>query len=327
MTLRPGLRRALVPAILLAVLSAAAPAFAAEPTLRASSSRAKPGDVIQVTLEGWPSAATVTVCGNAAARGAVDCDQIGGVGFGASTDRPWVRDFLVTAPPARCPCVIRAATAGELIVKTVPIDIVGVGTAPVVSPDLTSETLAVTARVVSRGSSFFDRLQSSLGGRTRRTLLLAVKNTAQTSASGVTVTAAIARDPQGGEPLQPPNVGTLGPGEARRFEVRVELPVPAFGSYVVFGTVYGGGAPVNFSATTSTFPWALIVVVVLLVLDVGAVVALRRRRRPRFEPLRPAQPNESARQTEGEHTSGQASRLASGTEGTGIVPSDALADG
>lgn len=262
------------------LMGVAAPASAAEPTIGLSASSARPGDDIIVTLAGWPSTTTVTVCGNAALRGTVDCDQVGGVGLAGSAARVQRRQLQLTTPPAPCPCVIRAATAGDKLVRTVPIDLVGVGTAPVSDPDVNAaDAVRIEARVVRGSPGFFDRLRSSLGGPTDRTLQLVLTNTGQEPLRGVSVVVAVARQPQGGEPLQPPNVGVLPPGESRTYRLAVSLPAPAFGTYSVFGSVYGVGAPVTFSAKTKTTPVGLLLIVVLLVVIGMAVLSLRVRRR------------------------------------------------
>jgi hypothetical protein len=260
--------------------AAAAPASAAEPTIGLSASSARPGDTIVVTLAGWPSTTTVTLCGNAAHRGTVDCDQIGGVGLAGSVARVQRRQLQLTTPPSPCPCVIRAATAGDKLVQTVPIDLVGVGTAPVTDPDLNgADAVRIRARVIRGNPGFFDRLRSSLGGPTDRTLELVLTNQGQEPLAGLSLVVAVARQPQGGEPLQPPNVGVLPPGESRTYRLPIALPAPSFGTYSVFGTVYGAGSPVTFSAETKTMPIGLFLIVVLLVVIGMAVLSLRVRRR------------------------------------------------
>lgn len=254
-------------------------ASGAEPTMRVSASTTAVGHTIVVTLTGWPTTATVAVCGNEARRGAVDCDQIGAVGVPESTQGAQQRPVVVAAPPAPCPCVVRAATAGETLVRVVPITIAGMPSAPTVARESGGSALEVTARVVATSHSFAARLQSSLGGPTRRTLVLTLANRGPTPLSGVTVTAAVARDAQGGEPLQPPNVDTLAPGQSRRLRIPLRLAPPSYGSYVVFGSVYGGGAAVSFAARTTTMPWALILLLAVLLGDLLLLVVARARRR------------------------------------------------
>jgi hypothetical protein len=267
-------------AVITLITAGVRPAAAAEPTIGLSASSGRPGDVIIVTLQGWPGTTTVAVCGNEARRGAVDCDQIGSVGLAGSLTQVQRRKLELTTPPAPCPCVVRAASVADRVVRTVPIDLVGVGTAPVTDPDVAgAETLKVDARVDRGSPGFFDRLRSSLGGSTDRTLELTLTNTGQAPLRGISMVAALAREAQGGEPLQPPNIGLIPPGESGTYRLPVTLPAPSFGSYTVFGTVYGAGTPVTFSAKTSTTPVGLILVVVLLVVIGLAILSLRLRRR------------------------------------------------
>jgi hypothetical protein len=109
-------------------------------------------------------------------------------------------------------------------------------------------------------------------------------NTGPTPLSDITVTAAVGRDSQSGDPLQPPNVDPLSAGQTRRLELPVRLSAPSFGRYVVFGTVYGTGASVSFTASTRTTPWALFLIVIILVVDVVAVTTVRARRRRQEAP-------------------------------------------
>ena len=302
-----------------------APSWAASgPTLQLSTARAAPGGAITVTLSGWPAVTNVTICGNEAQRGAVDCDQVSGVGFPATTSGPVQRVLRVTTPPVPCPCVVRAATAGESTVQTVPITIVGAPTAPVVAtPDAGAAGVRVRGRIVTADSSFFDRVRSSFGGPARRTLILELSNPTPAPLTDLSVSAAVGRDTQGGEPLQAPNVDVLAPGETRSYRIPVSLGAPSFGSYDVFGTIYGAGSPTTFATTTSTTPWGLFVLVVLLLVDVAAMAYLRlARRRSRRPTLQPEQCNGSTRETESEQTWGRAPLV----KRAGMVPTDALPD-
>ncbi len=240
----------------------------------------------------------------------------------ASANGAQRRPLTVAAPPAKCPCVVRAATAGEQLVATVPIAIAGVGIAPVVGPAAQTPVLEVDARLASPRLSFLSKLQSSLGGRTRRTLVLKLTNTADAPLSGITSTAAVARSTQGGEPLQLPNLDPIGPRQTRTFEVPVSIHAPAFGSYVVYGTVYGSGPPVTFSVSTHTAPWALFILIVFLAADLIAIAAFRIRRARARAALPAVQGQGTTKQTEVEQTG----RTISGAEGPGMVAGNVVAD-
>jgi len=282
---------------------------AADPTVDVSARAAAVGDTVLVTLQGWPSTATVSVCGNAAKRGAVDCDQVGAVGVSASLTAPQHRALLITRPPAPCPCAVRTAGAGEQPVATTPIDIVGLPTAPVVDEGAPTASLRLSASVVDGASSFFAKLQSALGGRTRRTLVLTLTNQTDTLVDGMSGTAAVCRTAQGGEPLQLPTIGALARGQTMTYRVPVSLSAPSFGYYVVYGSIYGGGPPLAFAADTHTQPWGLFVLLVVLVLDIGVIWTVRvRRRQEGARSLPPTHGKETSRQTAVEQTSKRASR-------------------
>ena len=273
------------------------------PSIRLSTPTARPGDNITVTLAGFAGVTTVAICGNDAQRGAVDCDQISSVGVPASSAGPTQQRLRVTVPPSPCPCVIRASTTGETTVKTVAIDIVGAPTAPVqAAPIAGAPTVVVQAKVVSGKQSVFDRLRSTFAGPTRRTLVLRLQDTGAAPLTGLSVTAAVGRTTQGGEPLQPPNVDVVQPGDSQTYRLNVSLGAPSYGSYDVFGTVYGAGPPVSFTASTSTQPWGLFIVVVLFLADVIAMGYVRLQRRRRERALPSTEEKATSKQTEAEQT-------------------------
>jgi len=268
-----------------------------------STAKASPGDTIKVTLAGFGDVTTIAICGNDAQRGAVDCDQISSVGVPASTAGPAQQVLRVTVPPSPCPCVVRASTAAETTVKTVAIDVVGAPTAPVqAAPPVGASTVAVQARTVSEKESLLNRLRSTFAGPTRRTLVLQLRNLGTAPLTGLSVSAAVGRDTQGGEPLQPPNVDLLQPGGTQTYRLLVSLGAPSYGSYEVFGTVYGAGPPVSFSTSTSTQPWGLLLIVVLFLVDVVAMAYVRLQRRRRERALLRSEEKATTKQTEAEQT-------------------------
>jgi hypothetical protein len=268
-------------AVLLVFVATPMPAKAAsDPGITASAVSGAAGDVILVTLVGFPDTTTVTVCGNQALRGAVDCNLPGSIAVGASAVKPQSREMIITTPPTLCPCVLRAATTAENLVRTVPFTVLGVGTGPLVGQaPSTGSGLSVVAKVVGSSTSLIDAVRSALGGETARTLVLTVTNVSASSIGDISVTAAVGRSSQSGEPLQPPVLEALGPGETKVLNLNATLSAPALGSYVVFGTVYAHGAAVSFSARTSNTPVLLYALIVLLVVDVLAIGIIRLRRR------------------------------------------------
>jgi hypothetical protein len=233
-----------------------------------------------VTLNGWTDSAVVTVCGDDGRRGATDCDQVSGVGFPESRRGPEGRFMTLGTPPVPCPCVLRASTPGEDIVKTMAIDLLGVPTAPLADVATSnSRALAIEASVLSTHASIANLVRNAMGGRTRRVLLLTIKNKSSTIVSDISVTAALGRTTQSGETLQSPNIDPIGPHETRTFTIEFALRPPAFGAFKVFGTVYSSGEPISFQATTHSTPWLLFLVGGVLAADLVALGALRVRRR------------------------------------------------
>jgi len=280
-----------------------APGAAAEPSIAVSAVTGAPGDVVIVTLDGWNEVTTVAVCGNEARRGAVDCDLIGSIGITASEHQPENRDLIVSVPPTTCPCVLRAATPGEQTVRTVPFTVVGVDTGPVVGADRASgASLRVSAEIVGRSVSVLDALRSGLGGSTRRTLVLTLTNTGTAPIAGLTATAAVGRDTQGGAPLQLPAFEALNPGETRPYNIDVTLSPPSFGSYAVFGTIYAQGTAVSFSSTATTTPWLLVVLVSGLLFDLVAMAILRLGRRRTALRSTQGEPQTTSTRTQTEHS-------------------------
>lgn len=110
-----------------------APASAA-PRVTVSPVAAAPGQLVVVTIEGWPRVAvTVALCGNEAARGTGDCDLAGARGL-TGGPRPDAAQVAVALPPAPCPCVVRASTPTSDTVALAPFEVVGAPVAEVVRP-------------------------------------------------------------------------------------------------------------------------------------------------------------------------------------------------
>lgn len=257
----------------------ALPAHAAEPTLTVSVARGELGQQVTVTENGWTDTSVVTLCGNAGRRGAPDCDQIGGAGFPISETGPESRLITLRRPPVPCPCVLRAATPGEDIVVTAPIELIGVETAPLAPIDTVERGgLKVSASVVAGKASIANLVRSALGGPTRRILVLRVTNNSAVRLDGITMSAAVGRTEQGGDTLQASNIDALEPGESRSYSVPVSLDAPSYGAYKVFGTVYSPAGPATFSVTTRTTPGLLYVFTLALAVDLVALGALRARR-------------------------------------------------
>ena len=91
------------------------------------------GDTVVVTLEDWPGGVvTLTVCGNGAGRGSVDCDLRAAQAVRVAPAGPTLVEVPLVEPPVGCPCVIRAATTTSDVVVNTPVVVEGLAA---VSPD------------------------------------------------------------------------------------------------------------------------------------------------------------------------------------------------
>ncbi|MGZ4757921.1 MAG: hypothetical protein ACXV95_02560, partial [Acidimicrobiales bacterium] len=254
------------------------------PTVVVSATGVPTGAMVTVALAGWPAGVvTISVCGDEARRGSVDCDQIGsrGVGIppsGAASAR------LVVSPPVGCPCVVRVSTPSSELVRTVPIDVSGVARlsdaelGPVLLPAVAASPLEVEARLEapSGGSS----LVAAFGGPVDRQLVLTVRNVGPVPVAGVSISGAVGRHPGEGEPVTMPPLGTLGPGEERTVSVAVTIPAFAVGHHVVSGRVDSMGGAARFAIASDVEPWGLLAAVAL-VLSFLVVLRVRSRSRRR----------------------------------------------
>lgn len=116
------------------------------------------------------------------------------------------------------------------------------------------------------------------GAAPTRTLVLTLENTGRTTIADIPVALEVGRSANPTTNVAIPSLGTLGPGEKRRYEVPVTFPAFAFGSYSAAGQIAVQGEPLTFVASTSSYPWALIVLPLVVVLE---VVLLRGRNRLR----------------------------------------------
>jgi hypothetical protein len=283
-------RVALVPAFAVMVLLAvptAGGARAADPTVAVTPPDAAPGARATVSLEHWPAGAvTVAVCGNAGRRGSQDCDMIGAQGAGIAKKGLTVVDLTLTAPPVSCTCVIRVSTQDSSIVRTVPINLLGVPNGPDIpgNPPSTPASLGVEAKVEGGSSSW----ASVFAGPTHRRLVLTLRNRSDQPLSGLRVGGMVGRDAGGGTPLDSRAIAPIAPGSLRKVTIPIDLDAPVWGDYVVSGRVYRYDAAVPFESTTSNDPWGLELLLPLALIVVARWLRRRDRAREADAVLPPA---------------------------------------
>lgn len=242
------------------------------------------GDTLQVGLSGWPvGVVTAAVCGNGAKRGSSDCDQIGAASIGVRAAGSETLTVTVQAPPVGCPCVVRAATITGDLVRVVPVDIRGVPTGVDLAPVgqvPSASALAVSASIRSAQVPWPRSWYPEFAGPTERVLVIRLRNTGDVTLTGLRVVGSVGRRRSEGEPING-KIPPLAPRAATRVTVPFTLAAPVWGEYRVSGSIYGLDAPVDFSATTSTDPWALQLALPLLLIVVAEVLRQRERARRR----------------------------------------------
>ena len=271
-------------AALTSATTTAAQAQLPEPTITVSPAAAEPGGRVLVWLDHWPlGVVTVQVCGNNVQRGSQDCDNVGARSIPVRDDTTVQFQLLLTAPPVGCPCVIRAATSGNDVVRAAPIDLIGVPGNTDIAPNAglaESSTVAVRADVVDQEIDFPSSWYSRFGGDAKKNLVLRITNKGSTPLTNLRVAGQVGRKAGSGEPISAPVEGEIVPGERRTVVVPFDVSAPAWGDYVVSGSVYGLAQPLRFRTDTNNDPWALELAVIVFVV-VLALLARRRERKAR----------------------------------------------
>jgi hypothetical protein len=253
-----------------------------EPTVSVTPASGAPGDRLHVDLTGWPDGpVNVSVCGNSARRGSQDCDQLTTEGVAV---RQGSAPLLIqlSVPPVGCPCVVRATTPDNALVRKAPIAIDGVPNVDPVEPagiPPEGRAMAVTARVTTRDPNSLAWWRSVFGGAAERELTLTLRNVSSATLQGIRVVGGVGKNRKSAEPLPVTTVAELAPGAHTRLRIPLVLGAPAWGRYQVFGSVYGTSVPIDFSIETRNDPWGLEVAAVLFVLLLAQICRRRERAR------------------------------------------------
>lgn len=255
------------------------PAGAApQASISLSTASAAPGSQIFVAGQGFPAHSVIrlAICGNAATRGTVDCDQESSSTIAPSDEGSFRIPIPVVAPPTTCPCVVQATSIALDTPITVPLAVTGVPTGPI-RQLVVSET---PLKVLSAKLTGWGPVLAWFGAAPQRMLVLTVRNPAGESAAIPPFTLT-----RGGKSpdtiVRSIELGTLAPGETRTYRIPVRFDVVAVGHLSVGGEVGVPGRSATFTAGTKAFPWGLILIAVLAVQLV--LLGLRDRARRRLE--------------------------------------------
>ncbi|MEV0898818.1 hypothetical protein [Actinoplanes sp. NPDC049802] len=266
---------ALLAAVLLALVTAPpATALAGGLVARLSVTEAAPGDKIRVTGEGWEPAQLLqfVTCGEGGVTGSAACDTRASMATPVRQDGTFVVDLIVGEPPKACPCVIHvAAVQGDAdAVVNLPITITGHASGQIPrTADPVRELVVQDARLTG------GTVAAWFGAPDRLLLVYTIRNPSPSTLVDAT---AQVRLGGGGDDnvFHRARITDLGPGQSRTLTVPVELPLAAFGQYVVTADVSGLA---QARLTHDAYPWGLLVINAagLLLIVWGVLRRIRRR--------------------------------------------------
>lgn len=254
------------------------------PVVTLDRTEVAPDDLVVLTIDGFAArVVTMSVCGNEARRGSVDCNMIASKGLRLDGDgTATVAQMGVATPPAGCPCVIRVSSTNSDEVAVAPITLIGHQIEPVVGgPSLDDPLVAVTisARAAPRG--LLGWIRSNLGGRVNYEVTVTAKNITTELLHQVTVFGSVGRnanDELASLALDDP--GEIAAGQTWKQVVSVEVPALSLGSLEWRVVASGAGPSVTTTSATRHRPVLLLLLAMALVIDLS-VLAIRRRMRRR----------------------------------------------
>jgi hypothetical protein len=272
-------RRVLLLGVVALLLALAVPASAQErPTAFVDGpSLLQPGSLVSVGGTGWPVRTNVVVelCGDAGSSStacATSYTRTVGVGEAGSFSA------VITAavPPKPCPCVIRVSSQTGSARYAIPVEVAGAPVAP------TTEVLAQEGdQAVRIGGVRLERESTFgewFGAGPRRRLTFEVTNTGKDTLQNVPIEVYTGSDPETGDHVDVDPITVLEPGETMTVTAPVSFGPLTIGDAVVRGGVGGDQLLGSFQTDTQSFPWGLLVVLLVL-LQTGLVLGRNRVRR------------------------------------------------
>ena len=248
------------------------------PSAVAGTPVASPGQPVNVSGSGWAplgGVATIQICGQNAENLTEDCDETNTYSAAIRAGGTFSGALTVRLPKTPCPCVFFVTSVSDQSVK-IPLQIVG---APVaVIPTTASDRVKLTASISTPLS-----VSSWFGGPKPANVELRLTNATGSTLPSPVVSVTVGRGNAptwlaAGRSLQPLPTGT-----SRRVEIPITIPAVTFGHYTVRVQVATGSGNVATSVQTTSWPWGLlvllIVVVDLILFAIASTVRRARRRR------------------------------------------------
>lgn len=259
-----------------------------EPTVTLDARSGLFGEELGVRGSGWMPNTTVFVelCGNEARNGTPDCDQENARLVGVGSSGAFAVPLLVAQPPSPCPCVVRVSSQGGPAVATAPVEVPQASFAELDDQNVDPQPRRQLSLNASIGGS--DGWMEWFGAPPERTAVITVENVGDVAVHDPDLSLAFGRgdDPTGY--LESPEIGSLAPGESTEVAVPLDLGLFAVGDYTVTGDIAGFDEPASFRAETSSYPWVVIVVLPVLLLQF-VLLRIRDRVRSRLHPDLPVE--------------------------------------
>ena len=182
--------------------------------------------------------------------------------------------MAVKLPLSPCPCVIYATSQDDESAK-VPLQIVGAPVQPITEPATTS----VPVRLVASLSTPLS-VSSWFGGPKDVTLMLHVTNLETVALRTVAVSVSVGRSTGSAAAVAGRTIAVLPVGATRKLDIPLTIPAVTYGHYKVVAEVSTEEGNISATVQTSSWPWALLVIgVELVLLFVTAILRRKRRRR------------------------------------------------
>jgi hypothetical protein len=260
-----------------------------DPTVTLDRTGTAIGDELLVTGQGWPKGATLIVelCGQGGIHGSVDCDVTNQRTAGVGPSGTFSTALTTGRPPSPCPCVVKATDQTSHIAATAAISVAGIATVPITEDDPDAVRRIEVSEIQVTGDRSWTEL---FGAPSPRVLDLTLVNTGAVAVQRPALTVAWGKGSAPTGFVKVPDLEPMEPGASQ--EVSIDLPRGAlsFGQFRAVVEIQGLAEPVVAQTTSSTYPWGLVALAVLVL----QLLLLRMRNRLRRRFQRRAAPPEVA---------------------------------
>jgi hypothetical protein len=244
--------------------------------LTLSKTLVAPGAVITIQGSHWPAPRQLqaAVCGAGFQAVSSDCDLTHAISFGPSDNGTFRALLVVAVPPSPCPCVVMITQVNPSGVERLPITIEGAPSAAVPAPLRVGRPAISISNVRILSSSSWT---SWFGTAAPRELLVTVHNDGSDSVRPLVV--AGWTQGSGRYVITSPPAKLLGAGRSMQIAAAFSLSTFASGQFLVSGQVTGAGFDRSFVTSTSTTPWGLYFLGMLIAVGILLAVAVLIGRR------------------------------------------------